>query len=71
MENGVHAFQILGLHVTDVFLDFGDARHVIAEGTAFKEIAVETENVIPGLQQHGGQNGADIAVVSSNQYAHS
>ena len=69
-----------GVDTPEVFL--GGVAHILAdvrhpcevaaggEGAPLIKIAVEADNVVSRLQQHGYHHGSDIAKMSGNQYAH-
>ena len=69
-----------GVNASEVFL--GGVAHILAdmrhhcevaaggEGALLIKIAVEADDLVARLQQHGHHHGSDIAKMSGNQYAH-
>ena len=72
MDDRVDSFEIGELDVARIF---PDGRHIgddaaLRKGAALIEIAVEASHLVPGLEQHGGHDGADVAAMSGQQNAH-
>ena len=72
VDDCVDAPEVVFGGVAHVFADMRHHGEVAAggEGALLIKVAVEADDLVPRLQQHGHHHGSDIAKMSGNHYAH-
>ena len=72
MNDGVNASEVFLGGVAHILANMRHHSEVAAgdEGALLIKIAVEADDVVAGLQEHGHHHGSNIAKMSGNQYAH-
>ena len=71
MQNRVKADEIADLDVAHVLADRLDLPRRLTQRAGGEQIEVQTDHVVAGLRQQRGHHGADVAVVTGDEYAHS
>src|SRR5262249_62391135 len=72
MNNGLEPREIADIDVANVLANMRHVNDVAAGGkrAAFVEVAIETDNHMARLQQHGNHDRSDVAQVPCYQHTH-
>ena len=71
VDDGVEAVEVLALDVADVACSDSTSACAAPKVQAAKRSRVESDDLVAGPLEHGDQHGADVAVVTGDEYAHS
>ena len=72
MQDAVEAGEIVERGIARVFMDRRHVEHRAAgsERATGIEVGIHSDNVMTGLDQHRGENGADISQMAGHQNTH-
>ena len=69
MNDGVEPIEVVAFDVPDVSVECLRPGDRGAEPAGSEEVGVEADDIVAGPLEPGDENGADVAVVTSDEYA--